>query len=65
MTYAQHLALVTRPDLLEAECAIVRERRIRWAARARELAGYGRSGGSSADRRLVAGAMAALEAEVR
>lgn len=61
MNASQRNALVARADLLASEAEIVAERSITWSGRATELAGYGRSGGSAMDRRLVAEAMAALE----
>lgn len=62
LSRAQIVALTTRSDLLEAECAQVRRRRISWRGRLAEMGDYGRGGGSAADRRLIIEAMAALEA---
>lgn len=62
LTKSQRWALTTRADLLAEEAAIVVERKITWAGRARELADSGRSGVSAMDRRLLVEAMAAIEA---
>lgn len=65
MTNAHRAALVTRADLLAEEAALIEERGITWRGRLAELGGYGRTGGSAADRRAIVEAMAALEVEHR
>lgn len=62
ITRHQAIALSTRADLVEKECHIVIERRISWRGRLAELGDYGNSGGSSADRRAIVEAFAAMEA---
>lgn len=64
MKPALRRALITRTDLLEEECRIVRARRQTWAGRLYDLGDdFGRSGGSSLDRRLIVEAMTSLELE--
>lgn len=65
MTRDQLRALVTRADLLEAECRVRQAEGVTWAGRARALRDYGRSGGSAMDRRLLVEAMAELEREAK
>lgn len=62
LTHSERWALVNRADLLESECAVVREQRINWHGRKRQTEGMGRGGGSALDRRLIIEAMAKLEA---
>ena len=55
-------ALTVRADLLEAECRSVRERRLTWRGRLKEMGEYGAvGGGSAADRRAIVEFMASVE----
>jgi hypothetical protein len=61
LTRDQRCALVTRADLVASEAELVSSQHLTWAGRLAQLAGYGRSGGSALDRRLIVEAFAALE----
>ena len=61
LSHSERWTLVHRPDLLAEEASLVAERGINWRGRLADLGGYGRSGGSAGDRRLIVEAMAKLE----
>jgi hypothetical protein len=65
ITRAQAQALVSRSDLLSAECHAKTVQRLNWHGRLSRLEGYGVSGGSAGDRKLIVEALASLEGQVR